>query len=242
MLLKNKCALITGSGRGIGKAIALRFAREGAAVALTGRREQPLREAAEEIAALGGKAFAFPCDLGDEAQVRELCRRAEEAAGPVDILVNNAGISREMPFVDMPLSLWEEMMRANLYSAVLVTQGVLPAMIRRKSGAVIHIASGSGLRGLPGSTAYSASKAALIAFGQALGDETRPHGLRVNVLCPGPVDTEMLRQSALREYLTQSGVKLFDPEEIASAAVFLASDFSGKMNSQVLVMRDGNRW
>ncbi len=241
-MLKNKCALVTGSGTGIGRAIALRFAKEGATVVLTGRKHAPIEEAAHQIRASGGKAFAFACDLSDETQVHTLCRQAAEAAGNIDILVNNAGISKEMPFIEMPLSLWDEMVKCNLYSAVLMTKAVLPHMIRQKSGVVINISSGAGLRGLPGSTAYSASKAALIAFGQALGDEVRPHGLRVNTICPGPVDTEMLKQSAVRDYLLKSGVKLFDPDEIASAALFLATDMSGKMNSQVLVMRDGNRW
>lgn len=241
-MLQDKLALVTGAGTGIGKSIALRFAAEGAAVALVGRNKDRIDQTAAAVRESGGKAFAFACDLSDESQVRILSQTVAETAGAIDILVNNAGASKELPFAEMPFSVWEDMIKANLYTAVHITKAVIPGMIQRKSGIVINIASGAGLRGLPGSTAYSAAKAALIAFGQALGDELRPYGVRVNTICPGPVDTEMLQKSSVREFLLKSGVKLSSPEEIASAALFLATQLSGNMNSQVIVMRDGNRW
>lgn len=241
-MLKDKTALVTGSGGGIGRAIALLFAREGAKVVLVGRTQSKIDETKDMVLSEGGEACSFPCSLENQSQVEAVSAEIMKLVGQVDILVNNAGVSREIPFQEMPFSVWQEMIDCNLYSAVLMTRAVLPGMLKRNSGCIINIASAAGMRGLPGSTAYSAAKAALIAFSQALGDELRLKGIRVNAICPGPVDTEMMKKSSVRDFLLKSGAALFEPEEVASSALFLASGMSGKMNSQILVTRDSNRW
>lgn len=242
MLLNDKVALITGAGRGIGKAIALKYAEEGASVVLVGRNEAVLRETRDEIRANGGSADAFAADLTEDKQVDELIRQTLQLQGRIDILVNNAGMSKEMPLVEMPMDVWDEILDVNLRAVVLCTKAVIPGMIGRKSGNIVNIASAAGIRGLPGSTAYSASKAAVIALGQSLGDELRPNGIRVNTICPGPVDTELFKKSERREFILQAGGDVFEPETIASAALYLASDMSKGVSSQIMVIRGFNRW
>ena len=244
MLLDNKTALITGAGRGIGKGIAKVFAKNGALVILSGRTKATLDEAAEEIRAEGGKAECIPCDVTDEAQVRVMIGEIIAHFGRLDILVNNAGISREMPFTEMPIEVFDEIMTTNMRSVMLVTKAVLPHMIDQSYGRIINIASAAGLRGLPGSTAYSASKAAVICFTQSLGDEVRKicRDIRINAICPGPVDTEMFQKSERREFILAAGGDVNSCETMGDAALFLASDMSGCMNSQVLNLRGFNRW
>ena len=244
MLLDNKTALITGAGRGIGKGIAKVFAKNGALVILSGRTKATLDEAAEEIRAEGGKAECIPCDVTDEAKVRKMTEEIIARFGRLDILVNNAGISREMPFTEMPIEVFDEIMTTNMRSVMLVTKAVLPHMIDQSYGRIINIASAAGLRGLPGSTAYSASKAAVICFTQSLGDEVRKvcRDIRINAICPGPVDTEMFQKSERREFILAAGGDVNSCETMGEAALFLASDMSGCMNSQVLNLRGFNRW
>jgi NAD(P)-dependent dehydrogenase (short-subunit alcohol dehydrogenase family) len=125
---------------------------------------------------------------------------------------------------------------------VYCTRAVLPEMRARREGTIINIGSAAGLRGLPGSSAYSASKAAVIALTQSLGDEVGPDGIRVNVICPGPIKTEMLDQSAVKDFVIQNPNDLLKPDAVAGAALFLASSLSDGMNSQVLVVRTKSRW
>ena len=242
MLLEGRIAVVTGAGTGIGKAVALKLAGEGATVCLLGRTEARLREAGQEIAARGGAWAAYRCDVTDAAQIGETVARILDDHGRIDILVNNAGISREMPFLDMPVETFDEILVTNLRSVMLVMKAVLPAMVRQQSGSVVNIGSGAALRGLPDSAAYSASKAGVVALTQAVGDELRPQGIRINAICPGPVDTELFRKSERRAFILQAGGDLFDPESVANGVLFLASDLSGCTNSQTLVMRGFNRW
>ena len=242
MLLIGKTAVVTGAGSGIGKAVALKFADEGAVLCLLGRTESSLLETAHEIEARNGSCAVYRCDVTDAEQIARTVGQIEEAYGRIDILVNNAGISREQPLMDMPVEVFDEILTANLRSVMLMTKAVLPIMVAQGSGNIVNIGSGAALRGLPGSTAYSASKAGVVALTQALGDEVRPYGLRVNVLCPGPVDTELFRKSERRDFIIKAGGDLFDTETIANGVLFLASDLSKGMNSQTLVMRGFNRW
>lgn len=242
MLLEGKIALITGASRGIGKAVAVKMASEGATAILVGRKLETLKEAEAEIIAAGGKADSFECDVRSWEQVTALVNAVAAKYSRIDILVNNAGISKEMPFIEMPIEVFDEICEMNLRSVMLVTKAVLPHMAEQKSGNIINIGSGAALRGLPGSSAYAASKAAVVCFTQALGDEVRSLGIRVNVICPGPVDTELFKKSERREFILKAGGDVFQPEEVANGAVFLASELSGCMNSQTLVMRGFNRW
>ena len=172
-LLESKIALITGAARGIGKGIALQYAESGAKVYLSGRNEGPLAEVKKEIEEKGGQAETVRFDVTKPEEIKAAVDGILEKAGRIDILVNNAGISREMPFLEMPVETFDEIMTANTRSVMLVTRTVLPHMIEKKYGRIVNIGSGAALRGLPGSCAYSASKAAVIAFTQALGDEVR---------------------------------------------------------------------
>lgn len=241
-LLVGKTAIVTGAARGIGKAIALKFAGEGANVVMLDILEKELNESKAEVAALGTKVKAMALDLTVDQQVQDMVDTVVKEFGTVDILMNCAGISREMPLNEMPMETWDKILEINLRSVVLIVKAVLPVMIENKSGNICSIASGAALRGLPGSTAYSASKAALLCMSQALGDEQRPNGIRVNVICPGPVDTEMFQKSAKREFILQAGGDVFTPETIANGALYLVSDLSMGVSSQVLTIRGFNRW
>ena len=227
MLLQDKIAVVTGANRGLGKAVALRFAEEGAKVMLVGRNTEALQAVQKMIEAKGGAAEVFCADVTDPA---------------TDILVNNAGISIEQPLNDMSIETWKQIIDTNLNSVAVVIKAFLPIMIRRNSGNIVNVGSGAGLRGLPGSCAYSASKAGVICLSQALGDEVRRYGIRVNVICPGPIDTELFQLSERREYLLKNGGDVFSPESVANSILFLASEMSGGMNSQILTMRGINRW
>lgn len=241
-LLQDKVALITGASRGIGKGISLKFAQEGATVILVGRHLSSLQEVQSEIESAGGRAVCKTTDVTVESQVTDLAHAVLKEYGRIDILVNNAGISKEMPLLEMPVEVFDEIVTTNLRSVMLVTKAFLPAMAQQKTGNIINIGSGAALRGLPGSTAYSASKAGVVCFTQALGDEVRSLGIRVNVICPGPVDTELFQKSARREYILKAGGDVFSTDTVANGALFLASDLSKGMNSQILTMRGFNRW
>ncbi|MDY3249061.1 MAG: SDR family oxidoreductase [Candidatus Choladocola sp.] len=242
MLLDNKIALITGASRGLGKAIAVKMAQEGAVAILVGRNQDTLKEVEAEITEAGGKADSFACDIRDWNKVQELVEKVISVYGRIDVLVNNAGISKEMPFLEMPIEVFDEICEMNLRSVMLMMKAVLPHMAEQKSGNVVNIGSGAALRGLPGSAAYATAKAGVVCLTQAVGDEVRPLGIRVNVICPGPVDTELFRKSERREFILQAGGDVFQPETVANGVVFLASDLSEGMNSQTLVMRGFNRW
>lgn len=242
MLLKEKIAIVTGAGTGLGKAIACRLAQEGALVILTGRTDRTLQMTQELIEKNGGTACRYIADISNDDEVNALVNKILSRFGHVDILVNNAGISKEYSLMDMPVSVWDEIYSINLRSVMLLTKALLPSMAERRSGNIVNIGSGAALRGLPGSIAYSVSKAGVVCFTQTLGDEVRKYGIRVNVLCPGPVDTEMFRKSEAREFILKAGGDIFSPETIANGVLFLASDLSEGMSSQTLTMRGFNRW
>jgi NAD(P)-dependent dehydrogenase (short-subunit alcohol dehydrogenase family) len=242
MLLQDKVALITGAGRGIGKAIALAFAAEGADLVLCSRTASQVRAVGDEVRGCGRRCLALAADVGRAEDVERVVAEALREFGRIDVLVNNAGISRDKPFVDTSLTDWHDTLAVNLYGVVYCLQAVLPGMLARGSGSIINIASGAGQRGLPGNSAYSAAKAGVIALSHALADEVGAQGVRVNVISPGPIKTEMLAASPLQGFLLKGNVKLLPAEDVAGAALFLASDLSGGMSSQVLTIRNTNRW
>ena len=243
-LLKNRVALVTGAARGIGKGIAKKFAEEGAYVILVGRHADTLEIATEEIRTAGGAAEYLVADVSREDQVATMTGQAISHCGRIDILVNNAGITKEVPFLEMPVEVFDEIMNTNMRGLMLVTRSVLPHMIRQKYGRIINIGSGAGQRGVPGNAAYSTSKAAVICFTQALGDEiyAMEPNIRINVICTGPVDTEMFQQSACRDFLLRNGADILSVDTLANSALYLASDMSAGVNSQILVTRGFNRW
>ena len=187
--LRGQVALVTGAGRGIGRAIAEAFAGAGAALALVGRSAGPLDDGAEAIRAAGGRAEAFPADVQEKRQVGAAVERALAAFGRVDILVNNAGIGVWGPVQGFALADWERTLRTNLTGPFLFARAVLPAMLRQGAGQILNVASGAGRGGLANLAAYSASKAGLMAFSEALASEVREHRIKVMVLAPGSVAT-----------------------------------------------------
>ena len=241
-LLEGKIALITGGGRGIGKSVALAFAREGADIVITARTDAQLNAVAEEIRSLGRSCVAVAADILVDKDVERVFKDAFDEFGRVDILVNNAGIAIDGPFVEISMEDWDRTINVNLRGAALCAKAALSDMLKRGEGVIINIASAAGLRGLPGNAAYSASKGGLIAMSHAVADELRGSGVRVNVICPGPIETEMLMQSKLRDFLLKNKESLLPPEDIAGAALYLASDLSGGLNSQVITVRNTNRW
>lgn len=241
-ILQGKVAIVTGAARGIGKAISMKFAYEGASIVLVDILEKELNETKSEVETFGGKVMAIPVDLTKDEQVYGMVEKVKKEFGTIDILINNAGISFEMPLNEMPMDVWDKIIEINLRGVALITKAVLPIMLKNKSGNIVSIGSGAALRGLPGSAAYSASKAGVVCLSQSLGDELRPYGIRVNVICPGPVDTELFQKSAKRDFILQAGGDVFEPETIANGALYLVSDLSKGMSSQILTIRGFNRW
>lgn len=237
-MLKNRIAVITGGGRGIGRSTAIHFASEGADVALIARSADEIESVSDEIRSMGRKSIPVKADISQEGDVNKAFSQIQNSLGPVDILVNNAGIEIKTPFCHMPMEEWDQTMAVNTRGTVLCTKAVLQDMIKRKNGNIINIASGAGLRGLPGSSAYGASKAAVIALTYSLADEIRNKGVRVNAICPGPIETGMLDRSKS----TENNPDTLLPKDVAGTALFIASDLSGDITGQIFSVRNSNRW
>jgi 3-hydroxybutyrate dehydrogenase len=246
-VLADRVALITGGGRGIGRAIALAFAREGAHVAVTARTAAQVEAVAAEARALGRKAVAVSCDVGDRAQVEAAVRVAAETLGPVQILVNNAGIAASAKVTETDDALWEQHLRVNLTGAFYASRAVLPAMLAARWGRIVNIASTAARQGFPYVAAYVASKHGLLGLTRALAVEVVSAGITVNAICPGFVATDLTRESARRiqektgrsyeEALKSLAAfspqrRLIEPDEVADLAVVLASDASRGITGQ----------
>jgi NAD(P)-dependent dehydrogenase (short-subunit alcohol dehydrogenase family) len=229
--LGNTAALVTGAGRGIGRAIALAYAREGADVAVADRDGAGLDGLAAEIRGVGRKAVAVRGDVSDEADVARLVAGATAALGRVDVLVNNAGtIVLPGAILETTLAAWEAMMGTNARGVFLCTRAVLPGMIARRRGHIVNIASSAGLRPLAERAAYCASKHAVVGFTRAVALDMRPHGIAVNAIAPGAVDTPLTRVS--RADLDRTD--WLAPDDIADVAVFLASREARGMTGAVV--------
>ncbi|OGK83099.1 MAG: hypothetical protein A2X52_04305 [Candidatus Rokubacteria bacterium GWC2_70_16] len=219
MRLAGQVALVTGAGRGIGRAVALGLAREGAAVVLAARTARELDEVAHEIEGAGGRALAVPTDVREEPAVAALVRRALEASGRIDLLVAAAGAAAFGPLGETAPSAWDEMMAVNLRGPFLCCRAVLPAMVQQRSGTIILIGSVVTSRTLPGSAAYTASKYGLLGLARVLAEELRPHGVRVGVLSAGAVDTALW--DAVPSPPARS--RMLRPEQVAEAALLMAA-------------------
>lgn len=220
--LDNKVAIVTGAGRGIGAATARLFAREGARVVLASRSEEELNRVAGEITGAGGTCLAVPTDISQESQVQALFNRTLETFGPVDILVNNAAAYEKKDFADMDLETWESVMNVNIRGTFLCSREAFRQMIAAgKKGALVNLTSLSGVRGpekFPGSSAYVVSKYGVLGMSEILAVEGKPHGIRVNSIAPGAVDTVMLQKAA--PFLKTSTT----PDDIARTILFLADN------------------
>jgi len=253
--LRDKVAVITGGGSGIGLAITRAFASEGAIVVIAARTASRLNEAAEAINSNGGKARAIPTDITDENQVRQMVAQTLAEYGRIDILVNNAGIPGPTAGIaDMELDRWNEVLAVNLTGSMLCAREVLKDMMARKSGNIINISSVGGMSGFPMRSPYCVTKMGIIAFTETLAIEAGEHNIRVNCISPAAVRGDRIL-SAARAKAEALGVeqeeilarltkdfslkRLIEPSEVAAAAVFLASDESSAITGHTLAVNCG---
>ena len=243
-LLTGKTALVTGAARGIGKAIALKFAQEGANIAFTDLVIDENGKATEaEIAALGVKAKGYASNAADFAQSEEVVKLVKEDFGSVDILVNNAGITKDGLMLRMSEAQWDAVIAVNLKSAFNFVHACVPVMMRRRGGSIINMASVVGVHGNAGQANYAASKAGMIALAKSVAQEMGPKGIRANAIAPGFIETAMteaLPDSVREEWkkkipLRRGGT----PDDVADVAVFLASNLSSYVSGQVIQVDGG---
>ena len=214
--LKGKNAIITGGGRGLGKATALAFAKEGINVAITGRNEDRLKQTVEELTALGVQATYAVFDVVDKAAVHTAIAQVIQDLGGVDILVNNAGISEFGKFIDMPAARWEEILLTNVMGVYNVTREVLPHLIEKNEGDILNVASTAGLNGNPTTSAYSASKFAVIGLSESLMKEVRKNNIRVCTLTPSTIASDMSIELGLTD---GNPDHILQPEDFAELLV-----------------------
>ncbi len=252
--LTDRIALVTGASRGIGRAVALEFARAGADVAVTARSKADLESLALEIRALGRRALPIVCDVLDFNSLESAVGRAQTELGPVDILVNNAGITQGVKFTDQPYELWQRVQRVNVDAAMRLTQLTIEGMAARKWGRVINIASIAAKTGLRYSAAYNASKHAMLGLTRSLALDYATRGVTVNAVCPGWVATEMVEET-VRNIVQKTGrsqeeavaslvkdipqQQMVQPIEVAALVLFLASSHARAITGQGLNIDGG---
>jgi 3-oxoacyl-[acyl-carrier protein] reductase len=238
--LTGRVALVTGASGGIGGAIARALHAQGATVALSGTREQPLVSLADE---LGERAHAVPCDLSDRAAVEGLVKRAEEAAGPVDVLVNNAGITRDQLFMRLSEDDWAQVMEVNLTAAFRLSKQAIRGMMKRRWGRIVQITSIVGHTGNPGQGNYAAAKAGLAGMSRSLAAEVAPRGVTVNCVAPGFIETAMtgkLDEKSRERLLGAIPMgRMGAGEDVAGAVAWLASPAGAYVTGQTIHVNGG---
>lgn len=229
--LTGKIALVTGAGKGIGRAVSLALAHEGVHVGLLARTASDLQELAAEIAKLGVKTSSVVADVADRAAVEAAVAQVQQELGPIDILLNNAGIGTFGKFLEMEPAQWEHIIQVNLMGTYYVTRAVLPGMIERQTGDIINISSTAGQRGAAVTSAYSASKFAVLGLTESLMQEVRKHNIRVSALTPSTVATPL----ALANNLTDGNPdKVMQPEDLAE---FIIAQL--KLNRRIFIKEAG---
>lgn len=244
MVLDGKVAIVTGSSRGIGKAIALKLAQKGAKVVVNYAGSQA---AAEEVVAsikeAGGEAFSFKADISVETEVNELIKATSEAFGKIDILVNNAGITKDNLLMRMKEADWDAVLNTNLKGVYLCTKAVIKPMMKQRYGKIINITSVVGQMGNPGQGNYAAAKAGVIGFTKSIAKEVASRNITVNAVAPGFITTDMtdeLGDKVKEELIKQIPLeRLGAPEDVAEAVVFLASDSANYITGQTLNIDGG---
>jgi 3-oxoacyl-[acyl-carrier protein] reductase len=243
-LLENKTALVTGGSRGIGEAIVLKFAEQGANVAFTYLSSDEKAKALEaKLIEMGVKAKAYKSDAADFAAAEALTNDVVKEFGGIDICVNNAGISRDNLLLRVTPDQWDEVMHANLKSVFNLTKQVIRTMMKARSGSIINMSSIVGMKGNAGQSSYAASKAGIIGFTKSIAQELGSRNVRCNAIAPGFVETDMthyLKDGDTNQWFEKIPLQRFGkPEEIANVALFLASDMSAYMTGQVLSVCGG---
>jgi len=242
-LLANQIAVVTGAGRGIGRAIALKFAAEGADIVCISRTAENSEKVANEVRALGRKAWGISSDVSNSQSVTETVEKILAEAKKVDILVNNAGVTRDGLLMRMNEADWDTVLNTNLKGAFLFTKALTRAFIKQRSGRIINISSIIGLVGNAGQCNYAASKAGIIGFTKSAAKELASRGITVNAIAPGFIETDMtsvLSVELKTELLKKIPLNaLGQPEDIANAALFLASPASHYITGQVLTVDGG---
>jgi len=251
MRLHDKSALITGAGRGIGRAVAERFAREGARVALIARTAAEIEETAAAIAAAGGLALPVRADISQPSEVRAFVARVAAEFGGIDVLVNNAGIYEPTTFVETSFETWNRVMRVNLYGAIHCSREIGRLMVHQgRGGAIVNVSSIHGHRAEPGASSYDVAKGGLDQLTRALAVELAPHAIRVNGVAPGFIETAMA-VDGVSEHVTDAFRSVYvdrlkiplarpaAPAEVATAVLFLASDDASYITGHILAVDGG---
>ncbi len=249
MRLEGKVALITGGTSGIGSATAIRFAHEGAAVAITGRNSERGEQVVQDILANGGEALFIQSDVRKAGDCRQAVDQTLERFGKIDVLFNNAGVFHPKTIPDCTEEEWDETIDSSLKGAFLMSKYVLPSMIERGSGSIIHTSSGWGILGGSKAAAYCAAKGGLIIMAKAMAIDHGPDGIRVNCVCPGDILTPMLPDDAAKRGMSWDDYavgaaerplgRIGTTEDIANAVLYLASDESSFVTGEALVVDGG---
>ena len=241
--LNDKVAVVTGAGRGIGRAVAIAYAKMGANVVCVSRTQENSTKVATEIEALGQKSWAFAVDVSDTSAVESYAKNILEATGKVDILVNNAGVTRDNLLMRMSEEEWDTVLNTNLKGAFNFTKAFTRPFMKQRSGRIINIASVIGLIGNAGQSNYAASKAALIGFTKSVAKELAPRGVTANAIAPGFIETDMtavLDEKVRGSIIDRIPMNRFgSPEDIANTAIFLALESTNYMTGQVLTIDGG---
>ncbi|MFC1860103.1 SDR family NAD(P)-dependent oxidoreductase [Chloroflexota bacterium] len=249
MKLKNKIAIITGGGTGLGKAMALEFANAGADVVVCSRNKGNIEKARDEIIALGRRSLAIVTDVCVKEQVDNMVEKVIDEFSRIDILVNNAGISRNIPILDLAEDIWDMILDTNLKGVFLCTQAVAKYMVKQKYGKIINISSTAGLGAIQlGRAAYATSKFGVIGLTKASAREFGPHGINVNTIAPGRILTDivydLMRPEQVKQWIEVNEKtcllgRLGTPEDIAHLALFLASDDASFINAETIACNGG---
>jgi len=243
MSLSGHVAFVTGASQGIGRACAIRLAKEGATVAVAARNQEKLNELVHQITAAGGQAAAFPLDVADEEQVKTSIKSALGQLGKIDILINNAGITRDQLVMRMKRADWDAVLETNLTSAYLCIQQVIPSRLKQRWGRIINVTSVFGQMGQGGQANYAASKAGLIGLTMAIAREVGSRNITCNAVAPGFIETAMTE--VLGDEFKQNAVKQIPlgrvgtTDDIAGAVAFLASDDASYVTGHVLGVNGG---
>jgi 3-oxoacyl-[acyl-carrier protein] reductase len=242
--LAGKIAIITGAGQGIGRAIALGMAGEGATVAVAEINDEKAREVRGELEQRGHKALAVPTDVANENSVNAMVKKCVAEFGGVDILVNNAGVYPRCSVADMTEETWDRVIGINLIGAFLCARAVIPEFLKRERGSIVNISSGAAFQGPRNGAHYAASKAGLIGFTKALALEIAPHGITVNAICPGMTDTALPRanrsEDDIRKHAQEIPLgRIAQPEDLVGPAVFLVGDAGRFVTGQTIFVNGG---